>query len=186
MTLQKKTLFVINANNVIDIITNSSSELFVLNGETESIVKEMIENVYPEYLTEYSDIVNINNLTNEQLNTFLRYHCSASCWPARKSQMSVLSGFTFDELYEPDKDYHTGLDKPAAWNGEIQYELRDNLPADPERKWHTSFVTDENRDRIITAISKDIGNYFLYSVDDNPDWDFQEKLMQIGNRYHLG
>lgn len=186
MTSQKRTLFIINVNNVIDIITNSSSELFVLRGEVETIVKEMVGNIYPEYLTEYAGVKHINNLTNEQLDEFLNYHCSASCWPSRKSQLPVLSGFTFDELYEPEVDYHTGEQKKPAWNGEIQYKLRNNLPADPERKWHTSFVTDENRDQVIAAISKDVGNYFLYSSDQNPNWDFQEKLMQIGNRYHLG
>jgi hypothetical protein len=39
-------------------------------------------------------------------------------WPASKNQYPVLKGFTFDELYEP---------KEKDWNGQIQYELKNNI-----------------------------------------------------------
>lgn len=26
----------------------------------------------------------------------------------------------------------------------------------------------------------------LFSKDENPDWDYQEKLMEVAERYHLG
>ena len=48
-----KTIFLINVDNHIDLITNSSSELFILKGETKNTVTELISNVYPEYLNEY-------------------------------------------------------------------------------------------------------------------------------------
>ena len=52
----KKILFAIKVNNVVDVITNSSSELFVLKGETKNIVEEMITNIYPNYKNEYEEV----------------------------------------------------------------------------------------------------------------------------------
>ena len=28
--------------------------------------------------------------------------------------------------------------------------------------------------------------FLMFSIKDNPNWDMQEKLMEIGTRYHLG
>lgn len=184
-SLKNKAIFTFKIDNVVDIITNSSSELFVLKAETKAIAEEMIRNVYPHYLEEYEELKEVSELTNEELDSFMDWHCSPHMWPASKGNYPLLDGFTFDELYEPEIDWHTGLQKPPAWNGELQYELRKNYK-DPEDKWNDSFVTDENREKVIEAIKITIGNFLLYSIDENPDWDMQEKLMEIGHRYHLG
>ena len=65
MSLQKnkKTLIVISVNNVIDIITNSSSELFVLKGETKEIVTEMIRDIYPDFESDYESLKHISELS---------------------------------------------------------------------------------------------------------------------------
>jgi len=187
MTLQKKTLFAISVDNVVDVITNSSSELFVLKGETKEIATEMIRDIYPDFESEYEPLKHISELSNDDLDTLLNYHCSAYCWPASKSMLPILNGYTFDELYEPKRNWKTGEIEPPAWNGEIQYELKNNLPIVYDGTYQpTSFVTDENRDRVVKAIEDTIGNYFLYSIDENPNWDRQEELMMIANRYHLG
>lgn len=185
MNLQKKVLIAFKVDNVIDVITNSSSELFVLKGETLSIVKEMVSNVYPEYLNEYAEPKSIEEMTNEEIDDFVSWHGSAHMWPATKAMMPVLEGFEFDEMYEPKKNWQTGLPEGPAWNGEIQYQIRNNL-VNPSNNWESCFVTDENRQRVINAISKTVGNFFMYSLDENPDWDMQEQLMLIGERYHLG
>jgi hypothetical protein len=184
-SLKNKTIFTFKIDNVVDIITNSSSELFVLKAETKAIAEEMIRNVYPDYLNEYEELKEVSELTNEELDPFMGWHCSPHMWPASKEDYPLLDGFTFDELYEPKIDWKTGLQEPPAWNGELQYELRKNYK-DPEDKWNYSFVTDENREKVIQGIKNTIGNFLLYSKNDNPDWDMQEKLMEIGRRYHLG
>lgn len=183
-SLKNKTIFTFKIDNVVDIITNSSSELFVLRAETKAIAEEMIRNVYPDYLNEYDELKEVSELTNHELDSFMIYHCNANMWPASKENYPLLDGFTFDELYEPETDWNTGLQKPA-WNGKLQYRLRKNY-VEPEHKWSYSFVTDENREKVISGIKSTVGEFLLYSKDDNPDWDMQEKLMQIGERYHLG
>lgn len=183
MTSQKRTLFVINIANVIDIITNSSSELFVLKAETASIAEEMIINLYPDYESEYKKIIAIEELSNEELDNFLNYHCSARCWPYGKEELPLLKGFTFDELYEAKIDSKTG--KPEKnWKGHFDYDLKDN--SKEKRKYFGTFVVNENRERVIKAIKETVGNYFLYSLDENPNYEKQEELEQIATRYHLG
>jgi len=173
----KKVLFAFNVDHITDLITNSSSELFVLKGQTKEIVEEMISSAYPEYLSEYENVKRIDELTINELDTYISYLCSPGMWPAKKSMYPVLPGFTFDELYEPEKNYHTGEIK-AAWNGEIQYQLKRNKDY--------SFVTDENFQEIVKKISPNNDMFFLFSTDENPDYEMQEKLESIANRYHLG
>ena len=67
----KKTLFTFVVDNTIDIITNSSSELFVLEAQSEEHVKEMIRDVYPDYLSEYEEVVSISTCTTGQLETYI-------------------------------------------------------------------------------------------------------------------
>lgn len=179
-----KTLFVFKPKNVVDIITNSSSELFVLKGETKEIVEEMIANVYPEYKNEYDEVKHISELSVDELDNYFNYLCSPHMWPATKANYPVPDGFTFDELYEPKKNWETGEVEKPAWNGAIQYELRNNLVT--KEKWRSSFVTEENYQEIVNKLDPERKMYFLYSLDENPDWDMQEKLMNIGERFHLG
>lgn len=179
-----KTLFVFKPKNVVDIITNSSSELFVLKGETKEIVEEMIANVYPEYKNEYDEVKHISELSVDDLDNYFNYLCSPHMWPATKANYPVPDGFTFDELYEPKKNWETGEVEKPAWNGAIQYELRNNLVT--KEKWRSSFVTEENYQEIVNKLDPERKMYFLYSLDENPDWDMQEKLMNIGERFHLG
>ena len=51
-------------------ITNSSSELFVLNGETLNSVKELVESIYPEYRKEYEEIVALRDASDSDVDTY--------------------------------------------------------------------------------------------------------------------
>ena len=174
----KKTIFKFNIDNIISIITNSSSELFILEAETKEIVKEMISSRYPDYRSEYEEVKNISELSVDELDTYFSYATYPSVWPASKSSYRILPGFTFDELYEPKKDYKTGLPEKPAWNGEIQYELKKNEGY--------NFVTKENREELISKLSPNKNMWFLFSIDENPNYDMQEELEYIAERYHLG
>ncbi len=173
-----KKIFIFCVDNTIDLITNSSSELFVLQGDTNDLVTEMIESVYPDFRTEYEEVKKMSDLTNNEIDGFLNYHCNPHMWPAKKEDYPLISGFTFEELYEAESD-------EPAWNGHLQYRLRNNVK-NPTHKWDTSFVTDENREEVLKRIDPEGKTYFLYSLDENPNWDYQEKLMDIATRYHLG
>ena len=40
--------------------------------------------------------------------------------------------------------------------------------------------------KYINGISPKKDMYFLFSIDENPEWEEQEKLELISTRYHLG
>jgi hypothetical protein len=173
-----KIMFVIRPHSIVDVITNSSSELFVFEGKEKETIEEIIKDVYPNYLNEYEALKNITELSIQELDTFIQYYCSPGVWPARKKDYPILPGFTFEELYEPDMDYITGEIRIPAWNGELQYRLK--------RHDKYNFITEDNYIEFINKMSPNKDMYFLFSTDENPDWDKQEQLMNIGARYHLG
>lgn len=181
----KKVLFTLNINHSMDLVTNSSSELFVLKGKTKEIVEELLVSIYPDYLTEYYPVKHIDDLTVDELDTFFSYLCSPHMWPADKSSYPIPNGFTFEELYEPEVDWKTGEVKPPAWNGEIQYRLKNNV-VNPESFFDRSFITEKNILDIKNKLDPEKNMYFLYSINENPDWDRQEELMLVADRYHLG
>lgn len=172
-----KTIFVMNIENTIDLITNSSSELFVLKGGTKDMVMQMLDNIDSAWRNEYENPKNILELSIDDLNTYFSFACSADCWPAQKSDYPILNGFTFDELYEEDE-------KGCAWNGEMQYKLRNNKKYNCCEWGH--FVTEDNYKEIINKLSPNNDMWFLFSFGDNPNWGLQEKLMEVADRYHLG
>ncbi len=175
-----KVIFTLNIENTIDLITNSSSELFVLKGKTKEVVIELLDETYPEWRNEYDEPKNISDLDVDELDTYFRYSCSSHCWPTdSKDEYPVLDGFTFDELYQEKNE-------DIPWNGQVQYELKNNI-SKPRDKWDYSFVTKNNKKKLIDKLSKTNGNlWFLYSIGENPSWENQENLMEIADRYHLG
>lgn len=206
-----KDLIVFKPHSIVDIITNSSSELFVFEGNEKEVIEEMIRQVYPNYDNEYEELKSIMELSVEELDNFISYHCSPHRYPARRADYPLIGDYTFEELYEPEEG-------GRAWNGELQYQLKDNSrppknltvkkfddfinkDIDPyseenwnndeeeyEDKWHIRrFVTLQNHTEVINRICPEHNLYFMYSLDENPNWDYQEKLEEIGGiRYHLG
>jgi hypothetical protein len=175
----KKVIFTLRPHSVVDVITNSSSELFVGKSQSLSTMKELIEAVYPDYLTEYNELKSIDDLTADELEIYFSYTCSPHCWPGEKSQWPVIPEFTFEELYVEEDG-----GKPA-WNGEIQYRLKNNV-INAKNKWDQSFVTEENFEEIKNKLDPNREMYFLFSLDDNPNWDMQEQLESFMDHHHLG
>jgi hypothetical protein len=176
LAMKGKILFTIKPHSVVDVITNSSTELFVGKNSSKEALEELIKEVYPNYLDEYESLISIDDLTPEMLDTYFDYECSPHCYPSKKSNYPVLPGFTFEELYEEDE---------IAWNKEMQYKLRNNL-VDPDYDWRRRFVTEENFEEMKDKLDPKREMFFLYSIDENPNWDFQELLMNIMTRIHLG
>lgn len=154
--MKKRKLFVFNVSNVIDLITNSSSELFILSGNNMNEVKSLIESVYPNYLSEYQEVVSIDNISEEELDTYLTYEYNT--WDDRLTLSKV---FNIDPnvLYSNYSDFET------------------------KKYWHGR-ISDVGYSLIREKLPKDM--YFLYSINENPNWEMQENLMNIATRYHLG
>lgn len=155
-----KTLFTFAIDNMVDLITNSSSELFIIDGNSKEQVIDMISNVYPDWRDEYSDVVGINDISDDDLDTYLDYTYSTG-WGPNKNDLILSKTFEVDpEIFYTNFDTH---DTENYWCGQISNigyrEVRRKLPKNM---------------------------YFLFSIDENPNWEYQEKLSDIGIRYHLG
>jgi len=155
-------LFTLQFHSVLDVITNSSSELFVGLHKSRDLMIELVKEIYPRYMDEYSRIRTIDELSDDDIDVYLHYHYD--CWSNSQQRTihSVVDGFEFDDMYEikryGDNDYTV---------------LKEN------------FVS-SNRDKINDGIDLERKMFFMFSLDDNPNWDMQERLESIMTRYHLG
>lgn len=64
---------VLEVHSIVDIMTNSSSELFVTSAKNKETIKEMIKSVYPNYLDEYEEVKELSELSLSELSCFLDY-----------------------------------------------------------------------------------------------------------------
>jgi hypothetical protein len=182
-----KKLFLIQVDNHIDLITNSSSELFVLRGKTKDVIEEMIDAVYPDFRSEY-ELKVMSEVDTWYLDLYMQRLCSPKDYDdifrAESMTMDMLpvpKGFTFNELYEEiyeDKYFRGNIVRVR------KYILRNNKIS--EYDWDRSFITDENREDVINRLFPNGDVWFLFSLEDNPNYEKQELLESIGQRFHLG
>ena len=173
----KKSLFVIAVDNMINLITNSSSELFVLNGETLNSVKELVESIYPEYRKEYEEIVALRDANDSDVDTYVNWieDSSYDRW-----------SYTINMSKEKRKQYDIQEDtKQAQKYGLTPEEFFENWD-DRNNEYYYSRISSKGYDAIRKTLDPNGKIFLLYSIEDNPDWDMQEALMSIGRRYHLG
>ena len=173
----KKILFTISVDNTIDIITNSSSELFVLNGETLNSVKELVESIYPEYRKEYEEIVALRDASDSDVDTYVSWIEDSSY-----DRWDYIIGMS----KEKRKQYNIQEDtKQAQKYGLTPEEFFKNWD-DRNNEYYYSRISSKGYDAIRKTLDPNGKIFLLYSIDDNPDWDMQEALMSIGIRHHLG
>ena len=159
----KKTVFVLKIDNVIDIITNSSSELFVLKADSAEIVKELLASIYPGYLNEYREPIQPKDMDPYDLESYLEW---VNGWEKTRKNCVVYEGFTFDEMYDP-------YPYPNAWDKEPKFIIK------------RGFI-EENAEVIVNLVDPGNKTWLLYSIHENPDYEMQEKLETVAQRYHLG
>ncbi len=161
-----RVMFAVEPHSVVDVITNSSSELFVGEANTKEALVKMIEAVYPEYLGEYHELKSSSELDVEDIETYLSYACER--WSNQHQRMMYfgLPGIAVYQLFKKADPYPDGRQPDWMY---LDYE----------------FVQD-NIDLVRKGIDPKGNKFFLFSRDQNPNWDMQERLMEIMDRYHLG
>ena len=135
-----KILFTINPHSFVDVITNSSSELFTGKSGSKEDLEELIKMVYPNYLHEYLPLKGIEELEDEYLEVYICYRYETWSNSQQKNIHKLIPGFTKDEMFEKRK-----------WGI--------NLKED--------FVNENTRERIINGIDPERKMYFLFSIDDS-------------------
>ena len=163
----KKTIFILQVHSVVDLITNSSSELFVGQYDSKKIIIYLIKSIYPNYLNEYSEIKSIDELSVYELEKYISYKYMYS--------LKYYDLKTGDIVYVDNPDLIPGFTKEEMFN-EPEYDY----------VYIKSHFVKNNHKRIINSLDPERKMFFLFSLSDNPNWDMQEKLMEIMERYHLG
>lgn len=168
MTLKKK-LFVFQFDHSVDLITNSSSELFVFKQDTKENVKELVSQVYPNYLHEYEEVRSVEELTEDELHTLLCFMYD-NYWYNRvpPRDLPKFKGFTFKETWRRQKAQGF-QEQGSTWSLKV-----DNL-LKPEKRKCLLDILDSKRNIC-----------FLFSLGENPNFEKQELLETISTRYHLG
>lgn len=166
-----KPVFVFKIHSIVDIITNSSSELFVLKGESKKILSNLLTSVYPDYLKEYAEPKLLSFCSDEELDDYIGwvYNVYGEKEGGWRGKLDIFDGFTFEEMYEENE----------RWE---RFRRNDDPPGYSLKK---DFIT-KNRIKILQFLDPENNTWLLYSKDENPNWDYQEKLMTIGERHHLG
>ena len=173
----KKSLFVIAVDNMINLITNSSSELFVLNGDTLDSVRQMVSSIHPDYLTEYHEIVALKDADNMLTETYLDW--IENSWHNHWEETRDMSE---KERIEYDIAKHT---KEAEKYGMLPEAFFENWD-ERNDKYFYSRISEKGYDAVRHTLDPNGRIFLLLSLYDNPNWDKQEALRNIGSRYHLG
>ena len=122
-----------------------------------------------------------------------------SFWCRTKAQQDEIKNFINkykDESAEAciAKEFNMKPDEFwSNWNDYRPWLANDNLrdvePGVETADWDTIRECDylEPSDAAKEAIKSKYGkSYFLFSFDENPEWEFQEMLMGVSERHHLG
>ena len=167
-----KTLFVFQVQSFTDVVTNSSSELFVYTG-TEREIEKLLNNTVPGWEYEYEYPKSLNNLTADELETYMSYAYDRYDWHRYREKITR---------------ENSRQDRWAKEFGINPYYLYTNYDEwDPSSKdwefYHLSLK--EGWDKYIKEkLPKNL--VFVFSMGENPDWNRQEIMMDYGTRYHLG
>lgn len=167
-----KTLFVFQIQSFTDVVTNSSSELFVYTG-TPEVITDMLNSQVPGWDNEYCDPLSVQDLDSGNLQIYLSCAYDNYDWNWHNKQITRETSkqthwakeFNIDpnDLYENYKEWDPNSEKweishlqlKAGWEKLIKEKLNPNL-------------------------------VFVFSKYENPDWERQEIMGTFGTRYHLG
>jgi len=151
------TIFTIKINSIVDIITNSSSELFVGNKNSKEELIELIKKVYPNYLDEYEEIQSINEISDDNFETYLSYKYSWSNDKLLCDKFDIEAQILYSNWYD---------------KGTKKY-------------WYPK-LSKEGIKLIKNKIDTNNKMFFMFSLRDNPNYEKQKLLENIMRRYHLG
>lgn len=192
-----------------DIITNSSSELFIFSENNYKDVADVIselDSIYPSWRSEYEDPKKIKDATKNEIETLIGYsgyydifglidfsNCELKYYSQKKYHDDEHCSSYFFSFNDFDKN-DSALRRFAESWGSTPEELFSNWDkfnpfvdyqrSDFEKKF-SAWV--RISDRFCEIFKEKFGeNTLLFSIDDDPDWEYQEKIEDYATRVHLG
>lgn len=172
-------LFKFSIQSVSDVITNSSSELFVFRNRTKELVSNLLDSLYPDWRTEYKDPEPIKEMSEDTLRRYISWtldkwgaiwkdeEIPESMWPEKKGN---------SEFAKIARDH--GLSPEKFWKFWSRYN-----PNDKNWRYRYPEISKAGMNAFKRIHKNEIA---LWSKDENPNWEWQEKLETVATRYHLG
>lgn len=167
-----KTLFVFQVQSFTDVVTNSSSELFVYTG-TESEIEKLLNNTVPGWEDEYYSPVSLDNISKDDLETYMDYAYDSYDWNSWDRVVTRKNSNQTRWAKEFGIDPHQLYSNYSNWD-----------PSSKDYKISQLRLRDGWDTLIREKLPKNL--VFVFSREENPDWDRQEIMMDYGTRYHLG
>ena len=164
--MNTKILFEFNIQSITDIITNSSSELFVFKNRELNDLILIISTIHPYWDSEYYKPKQVNKMKDRDLISYLE---------------TVYGGddFSYDVRYGPVTKETTNRTKVAKHFGlkpELVYENYENW--DPnENRFSRLKYSPQGLETIRSMIPNNA--FAMYSKNDNPAWEYQEKFENV-------
>ena len=195
---RNKILFTFKIQSFSDVITNSSSELFVFDdkGDVEK-VKEILDGLYPDWRSEYAEPVLLKNADDEDIESYAEYllprgwdydyRCKTS-----EECRNLLCQDIRRFFNEDAKRFYPNID---AWDPKYNWiddeKFKNKSHEDLTREeWSEIWSRQElecNYEEVVKYLKDNRQNeVLLFSLGENPDWDMQEELQTVAHRYHLG
>jgi hypothetical protein len=205
-----KNLFIIKIQSQSDVITNSSSELFIFDDKnSKDEVIELLDNVYPDWRNEYAEPVPFSEINENELWYLIpnsSYDISNDfhhiiCDHIKESKVPYKDFIETSECNELLKEFNENLKtekyklpeaelaRECGLEPEVFWTNFDDLKVEIKgEEWkyiHCTYseISEEGKEALIKA---NPNTWLLYSLYENPDWDHQEDLMEIATKIHLG
>lgn len=175
--------FIFGIQSKSDVITNSSSELFVFKSqETAEEVIDLLNTIYPGWRNEYREPKEADKLDKDELYWLLERFTPYSFWGedryTRNPEVFEM-GKRNKMLKECELPKFLGLTEEETYNNWETWNPCDN-------DWENRYL--QLSDQCFSKF-KDwcIKNHLisLFSIDENPNWEKQKILMDYAERIHM-
>ena len=181
-------LFQFNIQSVTDVITNSSSELFVFNKGSKEEIINLLNLIYPNWRDEYQEPISLGEMDEEELEYYFsciqpfNYHSNETKYSTHQTYLATTFNISPKILYS-----NWDIFDPS-----IKFPRKDDYKTDED--WEEAYEKYRNIAHVQLADNwmdlikpkLDLDTICLYSKSDNPNWDYQEILEGFAQRYHLG
>lgn len=192
--------FLFRISSISDVITNSSSELFVFDSTKHKGLDSLIEilnSAYPQWRLEYKEPEIVGDYNDEDINWFYDWYKVYEDVESEWVDTYYITPEKFDELKKLGVLNEAQFAKKMGckpeeffsnwkiWNPGLKIGI-DDMSWEEQSKYRYLELSDLGRNKF-REYCKNQGFIALVSKDENPDFDKQDILRDLATaKYHLG
>jgi hypothetical protein len=116
----KKQFYTFKIDNAIDVITNSSSELFIFKS-TEKILLELLDSIEKDFGNKYAEPTLLRNCSNSNFSIYICSLFEYNVSDNLKHEVLLPEGIKFEDVYIFDEDSYSWYFETEEYNDEKGY-----------------------------------------------------------------